>query len=99
MDVLFVFLDDPVEVHYRLQSAFRNRIAPANARRPSVGSPIAKPKSVVEMTAVAAIVILMMFSTLIPFCVWYVNYGSALQVYVIYKDFVIILLFIDSSNE
>jgi hypothetical protein len=38
-------------------------------------------------------VILIMFSTLIPFCVWYVYYGSVLQVFMIYKDFVIILLF------
>ena len=33
------------------------------------------------------------FSHLVPFCVWYVNYGSVLQVFLIYKDFVIILLF------
>jgi hypothetical protein len=38
-------------------------------------------------------VILIMFSILVPFCVWYVYYGSDLQVFIIYKDFVIILLF------
>jgi hypothetical protein len=40
-----------------------------------------------------------MFSTLMPFCVWYVNYGSALQVLMIYKDFVIVLLFVDSPGD
>jgi hypothetical protein len=40
-----------------------------------------------------------MFSILMPFCVWYVYYGSALQVLMIYKDFVIVLLFVDSPGD
>ena len=51
------------------------------------------------MTTDDAIVILMMFSTLLPFCVWYVNYGYQLEVYVIYPRFVIKLLFIDPSAD
>jgi hypothetical protein len=94
-----VLVDYLVEVHYRLQSAFRNRITPAKANRPNVGSAIAKPAIVTDTTVATAIVILIMLSILLPLCVWYVNYGSALQVFVIYKDFVIILLFrIDPGN-
>jgi hypothetical protein len=88
-----VFVHDFVKVHHRLQSAFRKRIEAANANSPNVGSAIAKPKIVTDITTVSAIVILIMFSNLLPFCVWYVNYGSALQVFVIYKEFVIVLLF------
>ena len=94
-----MFLNKSVKVHHRFQSAFKNRITPAKASRPNVGSPIANPAIVTDKTVATAIVILIMFSNLIPFCVWYVNYGSALQVLLIYKDFVIILLFrIDPGN-
>jgi hypothetical protein len=68
-------------------------IAANRARRPITGSPTIKPANVAKMTTDDAIVILIMFSILLPFCVWYVNYGSALHVFVIYKEFVIILLF------
>jgi hypothetical protein len=51
------------------------------------------------MTTVSAIVILIMFSNLLPFCVWYVNYGYQLEVYVIYPQFVIKLLFVDTSSN
>jgi hypothetical protein len=40
-----------------------------------------------------------MFSILMPFCVWYVNYGSELEVYVVYPHFVIKLLFIESPGD
>jgi hypothetical protein len=74
-------------------------ITPAKANRPNVGSAIAKPAIVTDTTVASAIVILIMLSILLPLCVWYVNYGPALQVFVIYKDFVIILLFrIDPGN-
>ena len=63
------------------------------ANRPRTGSSTIKPANVAKMVTDAAIVILMMFSTLMPFCVWYVYYGADLHVFVIYKDFVIILLF------
>ena len=94
-----MFIDYLLEVHHRLQSAFRNRIEAANAKRPSVGSAIAKPKIVTDITTVSAIVILIMFSNLLPFCVWYVNYGYQLEVYVIYPQFVIKLLFVDTSGN
>ncbi len=68
-------------------------MAAPNASRPMTGSSTIKPANVARMTTVDAIVILIMFSNLLPFCVWYVNYGSALQVFVIYKEFVIVLLF------
>jgi hypothetical protein len=54
---------------------------------------------VASITTVDAIVILIMFSNLLPFCVWYVNYGYQLEVYVIYPRFVIKLLFIDPSAD
>ena len=92
-DVVLVFSNYLIEVHHRLQSAFINRITPAKASKPNVGSPIAKPAIVTDKTVATAIVNLIMFSNLIPFCVWYVNYGPALQVLLIYKDFVIVLLF------
>ena len=68
------------------------------ARSPITGSPTIKPANVARITTDDAIVILMMFSTLLPFCVWYVYYPDSLQVFVIYKEFVIILLFIDSPR-
>jgi hypothetical protein len=73
-------------------------MAAPSARRPITGSSTIKPANVARIVTDAAIVILIMFSNLVPFCVWYVNYGASLQVYVIYKEFVIILLFIDSSR-
>ena len=94
-----MLIDYLLEVHHRLQSAFRNRIEAANANRPSVGSAIAKPKIVTDITTVSAIVILIMFSNLLPFCVWYVNYGYQLEVYVVYPQFVIKLLFVDTSSD
>ena len=94
-----MLIDDSLEVHHRLQSAFRNRIEAANANRPRVGSAIANPRIVTDMTTVSAIVILIMFSNLLPFCVWYVNYGYQLEVYVIYPKFVIKLLFVDTSSN
>jgi hypothetical protein len=57
------------------------------------------PANVANTTTATAIVALIMFSNLVPFCVWYVNYGAFLHVYVIYKDFVIILLFIHSPGD
>ena len=69
------------------------------ANRPRTGSSTIKPANVAKMVTDAAIVILMMFSTLMPFCVWYVNYGYQLEVYVIYPRFVIKLLFIDTSSN
>jgi hypothetical protein len=98
-DLVFVLIYDSFEVHHLLQSAFRNRIADANARSPIVGSAIAKPKIVTDITTVSAIVILIMFSILLPFCVWYVNYGYQLEVYVVYPRFVIKLLFVDTSGN
>jgi hypothetical protein len=98
-DLVFVLIDYLLEVHHLLQSAFRNRIEAANANSPRVGSPIAKPRIVTDMTTVSAIVILIMFSNLLPFCVWYVNYGYQLEVYVIYPQFVIKLLFVDTSSN
>jgi hypothetical protein len=65
----------------------------AAANSPRLGSPTDSPANVANTTRLTATVILIMFSTLIPFCVWYVYYGSVLQVFMIYKDFVIILLF------
>jgi hypothetical protein len=94
-----VLIDYLLKVHHRLQSAFRNRIEAANANSPRVGSAIAKPRIVTDMTTVSAIVILIMFSNLLPFCVWYVNYGYQLEVYVVYPQFVIKLLFVDTSSN
>ncbi len=74
-------------------------MAAPNANRPNVGSPTARPPNVANTTRLTATVALIMFSILLPFCVWYVNYGSALQVLMIYKDFVIILLFVDTSSD
>jgi hypothetical protein len=68
-------------------------MAAAAANRPKLGSLIERPANVANTTKLTATVILIMFSTLIPFCVWYVYYGSVLQVFMIYKHFVIILLF------
>jgi hypothetical protein len=51
------------------------------------------------MTTDDAIVILIMFSNLLPFCVWYVNYDYGLEVYVVYPEFVIKLLFIHSLGD
>ena len=74
-------------------------IAANRANRPITGSPTIKPANVAKMTTDDAIVILIMFSNLLPFCVWYVNYGYQLEVYVIYPQFVIKLLFIDTSSN
>lgn len=74
-------------------------MAAPNARRPSAGSDTANPAIVADTTTVSAIVVLIMFSNLLPFCVWYVNYGYQLEVYVIYPRFVIKLLFIDTSGD
>lgn len=74
-------------------------IAANRANIPITGSPTIKPANVAKMTTDDAIVILMMFSTLLPFCVWYVNYGYQLEVYVIYPRFVIKLLFVDTSSN
>jgi hypothetical protein len=52
---------------------------------------------VARMVTDDAIVILIMFSNLMPFCVWYVYYDAGLVVYVVYPRFVIKLLFVDSS--
>jgi len=57
------------------------------------GSSTIKPANVARMTTDAAIVILIMFSKLLPFCVWYVHYDDGLEIYVIYPRFVIKLLF------
>jgi hypothetical protein len=57
------------------------------------GSSTIKPAKVARMTRLTATVALIMFSNLMPFCVWYVYYGEVLQVLMIYKDFVIVLLF------
>ncbi len=74
-------------------------MAAPSPKSPSVGSAIAKPAIVTATTTVSAIVILIMFSNLLPFCVWYVNYGYQLEVYVIYPRFVIKLLFVDTSSD
>jgi hypothetical protein len=63
------------------------------------GSSTIKPANVARMTTVDAIVILIMFSNLLPFCVWYVNYYNGLEIYVIYPMFVIKLLFIYSPGD
>ena len=70
-----------------------------SARSPRVGSAIAKPRIVTDTTTVSAIVILIMFSNLMPFCVWYVYYPEGLAIYVVYPRFVIKLLFIDSPGD
>ena len=69
------------------------------ARNPRAGSPTIKPANVAKMTTDDAIVILIMFSNLMPFCVWYVYYDAGLMVYVVYPDFVIKLLFIHSPGD
>lgn len=74
-------------------------MAAPNARRPITGSSTIKPANVARMTTVDAIVILIMFSNLLPFCVWYVHYDDGLEVYVIYPRFVIKLLFIHSPGD
>lgn len=58
-----------------------------------------KPANVANTTTLTAIVALMMFSNLLPFCVWYVHYDDGLAIYVIYPRFVIKLLFVDSSGQ
>lgn len=68
-------------------------MAENRASNPSTGSSTIKPAKVARITRLTATVALIMFSILVPFCVWYVYYGADLQVFVIYKDFVIILLF------
>jgi hypothetical protein len=62
------------------------------------GSPTIKPANDARMTTDAATVALIMFSTLMPFCVWYVYYPQGLVVFVVYRHFVIKLLFIDSPG-
>jgi hypothetical protein len=74
-------------------------MAAPNANRPNVGSPTARPPNVANTTRLTATVALIMFSILLPFCVWYVNYGYQLEVYVIYPRFVIKLLFVDTSSD
>jgi hypothetical protein len=74
-------------------------MAAPSARRPITGSSTIKPANVARMTTVDAIVILIMFSNLLPFCVWYVHYDDGLEVYVIYPRFVIKLLFIHSPGN
>lgn len=74
-------------------------MAANRANSPRVGSPTANPPIVANTIKLAATVALIMFSILMPFCVWYVYYGSALQVLMIYKDFVIVLLFVDSPGD
>ena len=69
------------------------------ANRPRTGSSTIKPANVARIVKDDAIVILMMFSTLMPFCVWYVYYDAGLVIYVVYPEFVIKLLFIDSSRQ
>jgi hypothetical protein len=68
-------------------------MAATKANSPRLGSCTANPANVANTTRLTATVDLIMFSNLVPFCVWYVHYGSGLQVFMIYKDFVIILLF------
>lgn len=63
------------------------------ASKPRTGSSTIKPANVASIVTDDAIVILMMFSNLMPFCVWYLYYDDSLHVLMIYKDFVIILLF------
>jgi hypothetical protein len=58
-----------------------------------------KPANVANTTTLTAIVALIMFSNLLPFCVWYVHYDDGLTVYVIYPRFVIKLLFVDSLGQ
>ena len=74
-------------------------MAAPSARRPSTGSSTIKPANVARIVTDAAIVILIMFSNLLPFCVWYVHYDHGLEVYVVYPRFVIKLLFIDSPGD
>ena len=74
-------------------------MAAPNANSPITGSSTTKPANVAKMTTDDAIVILIMFSNLLPFCVWYVHYDYGLEVYVIYPRFVIKLLFVDTSGD
>ena len=63
------------------------------ASKPSTGSSTIKPANVASIVTDDAIVILIMFSNLMPFCVWYVYYDAGMVIYVVYPDFVIKLLF------
>lgn len=74
-------------------------MAAPNANRPITGSSTTNPANVAKITTDDAIVILIMFSNLLPFCVWYVHYDYGLEVYVIYPRFVIKLLFVDTSGD
>ena len=73
--------------------------APNRANRPITGSPTMKPANVARMTKDVATVALIMFSNLMPFCVWYLYYDRSLVVFMIYRDFVITLLFVDSPGD
>jgi len=74
-------------------------IAANRASKPRAGSSTIKPANVAKMTTEDAIVSRIMFSNLLPLCVFYVHYDYGLEVYVVYPRFVIKLLFIDSSAE
>jgi len=74
-------------------------MAAPSARRPTTGSSTIKPANVARIVTDAAIVILIMFSNLLPFCVWYVNYDDWLEIYVVYPDFVIKLLLVNSPGN
>ena len=69
------------------------------ANRPRTGSETMNPANVANTTTATAIVALIMFSNLLPFCVWYVYYPDGLEVYVVYPRFVIKLLFIHSPGD
>ena len=74
-------------------------IAANRARSPMTGSSTIKPANVARITTDEAMVALIMFSNLLPFCVWYVNYPEGLEIYVVYPQFVIKLLFVDSPGN
>jgi hypothetical protein len=74
-------------------------IAATRANSPRTGSPTIKPANDARMTTADAIVILMMFSNLMPFCVWYVYYDFGVMVYVVYPEVVMQLLFINSPGD
>ena len=74
-------------------------IAANRANSPRTGSPTARPANVARMTNDEAMVALIMFSNLVPFCVWYVYYPEGLEVYVVYPRFVIKLLFIHPLGD
>ena len=63
------------------------------------GSSTIKPANVARMTSDEAMVALIMFSNLLPFCVWYVYCPKGLEIYVVYPQFVIKLLFVDSPGN